>query len=109
MDTRGQAVTFPNTIDILGRKENEGRSRPERRTLSAGWGPCVYRVRFVVVERADKAKALTSNSANQPLFATIIADRMTSRVDADTQHCIRGNPSPPDCLEKIITTDHALT
>ena len=109
MDTRGQAVTFPNTIDILGRKENEGRSRPERRTLSAGCVPCVYCVRFVVVERADKAKALTSNSANQPLFSAIVADRMTRRVDADAEHSIEDNPPPRNGLQEIITTDDSFT
>ena len=88
MNTRGQAVTVPMTIDVIfGRKDEKCRSR-ERQSLPGEDALFFCSIRLSFVQRGNKAKALAGKSTNQLLFSTIVANRTTSRIDADAENSI---------------------
>ena len=58
--------------------------------------------------RADEAKALARDGADQPLVFAAVADRLARGIDAAAQGRIRNDPAAPDRRDEIIFADDAV-
>src|SRR5207245_2103215 len=56
----------------------------------------------------DEADPLARNSANEPLFLAVVADRASSGVDPAVQRRVRDDPSSPHQRNEIIPADDAV-
>jgi hypothetical protein len=64
--------------------------------------PCSFHRLLPLTNSPDKSNALPEQSANEPLFLSIVADRSSRGVDAARQRGFRNDPPTPNARQQVV-------